>query len=107
MRLTEAQTEIAKAREQMQLDAQAFVSETADFRAKYSLDALEQRKAAIQADVTRCTQEREEAEAAHSCMVAAQQVRNTAGCRCMGYACTLARKQLPLPRICACAGLAA
>jgi hypothetical protein len=72
--LINMQADIVKAREEMQHGAQAFLSDTADFQTKYSLDALEARKAAIQADFASCTAQHEVAVREHSRLVATQQV---------------------------------
>jgi hypothetical protein len=77
-RLVKAQAGIARAREQLRQDAQAFLSDTADFQAKYSLDALEGRKVAIQADLVSCMAEREAADEEYSRIHAAQQVQEPA-----------------------------
>lgn len=75
--LVKAQADIARAREQLRQDAQAFLSDTAEFQAKYDLEALEERKVAIEADLVSCTAEREAADSEHSCIHAAQQVQES------------------------------
>jgi hypothetical protein len=95
--LVKAQADIARAREQLRQDAQAFLSDTAAFQAKYSLDALEERKVAIQADLVSCTAEREAADNEYSRIHAAQQVQyqelfiltcRKAACELHAYACS-------------------